>query len=81
MSSRYDAPVRGVLFYPSGDLNLGGEGFQLFSGGSFFLVPSSANPVHAIRASESDRIREFQPFESERFLCGTAHETSATTRK
>jgi WD40 repeat protein len=58
------------------DLNLGGEGFQLFSVGSFFLVPSSGNRVHAIRALEGDLIREFQASEPARFLCATAHEAS-----
>ena len=58
------------------DHNLGGEGFQLFSGGSFFLVPSSGNRVHAIRALEGDRIREFQASEPARFLCAAAHEAS-----
>ena len=58
------------------DVNLGGEGFQMFSGGSFFLVPSSGNRIHAIRAAGGDRIREFQATESERFLCATANETS-----
>jgi len=58
------------------DMYLGGQGFQMAMLGNHFVIPSSNNRVHVMKAIESDRIRELQGEGNQRILSVAGHETS-----
>jgi len=50
------------------DTHLGGEVFQLAAAGEFFVAPSANGRVHLFKAQDGEKVREYQPEGSARFV-------------
>jgi len=54
------------------DTHLGGEVFQLAAAGEFFVAPSANGRVHLFKAQDGEKVREYQPEGSARFVSAAA---------